>query len=279
MSISVTDDAEWSCVKCGRKYPVIDGIPSLVAEVHNERCQSRYDKEAASGDYSAQAVGYLSGKNQRTIQTLAYSMSGPLQGDSRILDVGCGHGSFSSSWAKTNRVVGVDISLPMLELAKRIGIEPYHADATSLPFSDGQFDLAVGIGVIEYITDPSLLLSELSRVIKPDGRIIISWPNAASIARKINRAVIRPIFRTGPSTHDLPILRSWKSVYEAGRELGLAVETIGLTFFPFTVTLLRSALGFLDCVMASNFVVKLRRAHDVTLEAHHGFEGCSRRIV
>jgi demethylmenaquinone methyltransferase/2-methoxy-6-polyprenyl-1,4-benzoquinol methylase len=85
----------------------------------------------------------------------------------------------------TGRVVGADFVVPMLELGrdKAAGIHPVGADALGLPFASRCFDgCTVGFG-IRNLADISAGLTEIARVLKPGGRLIVlefstptSWP-------------------------------------------------------------------------------------------------------
>src|SRR4030042_943650 len=107
----------------------------------------------------------------------------------RILDLGCGTGDLSIKLAKLapkdTEIIGLDYSLPMLELAKlkaeKAGVSErtgfIDGDAAHLPFPDGHFD-CVGISfAFRNLTYKNPLstphLAELKRVLKPGGRYVI----------------------------------------------------------------------------------------------------------
>ena len=97
----------------------------------------------------------------------------------RILDAGCGSGPLSAALsAKGAIMTGIDSSPAMLELARqRLGAtaELYVADLSKpLPFADGSFDDVVSSLVLHYLEDWSAPLAELRRVLKPEGRLILS---------------------------------------------------------------------------------------------------------
>lgn len=97
----------------------------------------------------------------------------------RVLDVGCGDGTLSdgiSKLAQVTEVTGIDISNTAIEIAKskyphvtyRVG------EVTNLPFASDAFDIVTAIEVVEHIYDTERMFQELSRVLKPNGRIIIT---------------------------------------------------------------------------------------------------------
>jgi ubiquinone/menaquinone biosynthesis C-methylase UbiE len=103
----------------------------------------------------------------------------------RVLDAGCGTGIFTSDiLASGARVVGLDISMPMLHLAGKKGEGyPLHliaGDMTQLPLADGVFDKTVSVTAIEFIEDAKAAFQELSRVTKRGGVIVVATLNNLS---------------------------------------------------------------------------------------------------
>jgi len=97
----------------------------------------------------------------------------------RALDVACGTGDFALELAARvapgGKVVGVDFSEPMLELAraKAPSLEFKAANALALPFGDDEFDAAtVGFGARNFSSLERGLL-EMARVVRPGGRVVV----------------------------------------------------------------------------------------------------------
>jgi len=99
----------------------------------------------------------------------------------RILEVGVGTGLSLPDYARANRVIGIDISEPMLRRAKtRIAAERLtHVqglavmDAERLAFPDSTFDVVVAQYVITAVPHPEATLDEFARVLKPGGEIVL----------------------------------------------------------------------------------------------------------
>jgi ubiquinone/menaquinone biosynthesis C-methylase UbiE len=86
----------------------------------------------------------------------------------RILDVGCGTGYFTRSFANEGyEVTGMDPDPAMLAYARahRAGNEAYIlGDGRRLPFSDGEFDYCISITALCFIPEERLALGEMARV-------------------------------------------------------------------------------------------------------------------
>ena len=102
----------------------------------------------------------------------------PLTGNERALDVGCGTGAFAYALAPlVGEVVGVDSSEGYLASAREHAPEGCRfviGDAESLDFPYGDFDLVGCLRVLHHVRRPELVVSELARVTRPGGRIVIA---------------------------------------------------------------------------------------------------------
>lgn len=102
--------------------------------------------------------------------------------NSSVLDIGCGSGHGSNTLAsKFKTVSGVDISPEAIEYAKKYwqlpNIDFRLGDSLNIPFPDNTFDVVVAFEVFEHLTDWRKFLTEIKRVLKPNGLVYISTPN------------------------------------------------------------------------------------------------------
>jgi len=97
----------------------------------------------------------------------------------RVLDVACGTGTNFRYLPSTAQLVGVDVSADMVEAARgelddlRRGGTVYRMDAADLAFPDDSFDTVVSALSTCTFPDPVAALSEMARVCRPDGRVLL----------------------------------------------------------------------------------------------------------
>jgi ubiquinone/menaquinone biosynthesis C-methylase UbiE len=116
-------------------------------------------------------------RNERSLTARALRLK---DGDV-VLDVACGPGNFTSAFARavapTGLAVGIDLSEPMLEHARRDNGHPRAAyvlgDATNLPFPDDSFDAVNCYAALYLIPEPYAAFDEMLRVVRPGGRLAI----------------------------------------------------------------------------------------------------------
>ena len=102
-----------------------------------------------------------------------------------ILDAGCGTGVFTFDILESgSRVVGLDISLPMLNRAgKKLHGLPFQrvlGDIAYLPFTESSFDKVVSVTALEFIEDAKGAVKELFRVTRRGGCIVVATLNNLS---------------------------------------------------------------------------------------------------
>src|SRR5947209_7170355 len=99
----------------------------------------------------------------------------------RVLDIGCGRGEFAAALARAGaRAVGVEVADAALAGARarhsRLDFRLVPIDGP-LPLDDNSFDLAWAGEVIEHVADTARWLSELRRVLRPRGRLLLTTPS------------------------------------------------------------------------------------------------------
>lgn len=129
--------------------PTIEQWQAGIDEIQQRRqtrsseCNFRYSK------YAEQAAGYFDLKG-------------------RVLDVGCGTGSWLSALPNITEYVGLDVS-PL----EKPGFEYIVGNAEHLPFGCSSFDGVLCYSVLQHVINPVKVLAEISRVLKPKGTLAL----------------------------------------------------------------------------------------------------------
>ena len=104
------------------------------------------------------------------------------QKELKILNVGCGPGRSSQYLTNFGQVTSVEYDKDCCEFAsERTGLEIINGSITELPFQDKSFDLVCAFDVIEHVEDDQLAVSEMKRVAKNDGVLLITVPAFMSL--------------------------------------------------------------------------------------------------
>ena len=105
----------------------------------------------------------------------------------RLLDVGCAEGRFAAELVRAGvTVVGVDVAREPLRRARArhadLDLRVVPADG-SWPLEDASFDVVWAGEVIEHVADTASFLSEVRRVLRPRGRLLLSTPDHGVLTR------------------------------------------------------------------------------------------------
>lgn len=147
------------------------------------------DYDSFAEEYSSENASSL--LNEYYERPAMLALAGDVSGRS-VLDAGCGSGPLSSALLHRGASVsGFDLSAEMLKIAAtRLGpgVELKVADlALPLPYADNSFDDVIASLVFHYVEDWSGPLSEMRRILRPGGRLILS----------VNHPLLHPLTHPG----------------------------------------------------------------------------------
>jgi arsenite methyltransferase len=135
-----------------------------------------YDSKAAKDTERSYLTPEIVRQRLQTLDAMA------LQPGEQVLDAGCGTGLLAEQMANsvggTGRMVGVDCSADMLEMARHrchdlTQVELVQGNVEQLGYESNRFDAASCIQTLLYVKQVETALQELHRVLKPHGRIAI----------------------------------------------------------------------------------------------------------
>lgn len=193
------------------------------------------DLEALPAAYEAWRRSALGQVTDALEQELILDLVGPPAGR-RILDVGCGDGMLALELARRGaEVVGVDASERMI-VAARERAKGQHCDvsfevarAEALPFAAASFDVVVAVTVLCFVEDATVALKEMTRILKPGGRVVVG-----ELGRYSSWAAVRRIKGwLGSSVWRRARLRSRSELERLAKGAGLGkVSVTGAVFYP-----------------------------------------------
>ena len=109
-------------------------------------------------------------RNEMAYRSELAAVKAVLPPGGRCLEIGVGTGRFA---APLGVEVGVEPAKAMAAIARKPGIKVLEAYAKDLPFEDESFDFVLKVTVLCFLADPFRALREATRVLKPEGHLII----------------------------------------------------------------------------------------------------------
>ena len=220
---------------------------------------NKYRTAGLTGAYARWRSTRLGQITDALEQQLLFEMLGSVNGKA-LLDVGCGDGDLALELAKRGAIVtGLDANPAMLTAARRrteaLGTPLcfIEGNAERLPLEKATFDFVVAVTLLCFVRDAERAVTEMARVLKPGGRLMIGelgrW-NLWAAQRRIRGWMGNPTWRA--------------ATFHTARELrGLAI-TAGLD-----VTEIRGAIHYPPCGIPAKLLapIDLRLGHNSTIGA------------
>ncbi len=165
----------------------------------------------------------------------------------RILDIGCGTGAMLDQLAPFGHVVGADFAEEALAFSRSRGSgHPLaRTDIRCLPFRSNSFDIVTAMDVVEHIDNDKAAMCEITRVLRPGGRVFVTVP----------------AYQFLWSDHDVALHHYRRYTTPAVKDL---FQRVGLRMDKLTY----SVTGLLPAAWAYRMLVKLLKPRDAEPKAH-----------
>jgi ubiquinone/menaquinone biosynthesis C-methylase UbiE/uncharacterized protein YbaR (Trm112 family) len=167
------------CSSCGRAFPIESGIARFLSARDNELCPlQKSELEARDNEYRAGLSAGIDAHYAPEFDAIRAAL-GDCRGLS-VVDAGCGVGKFHSAVRNADLFLGMDFSwegLIRFQKPKCSCTGLVQGDVSHMPLRDRVFDVALSCQVLSHLPTSELRaqhLRELARVLKPDGRLILT---------------------------------------------------------------------------------------------------------
>jgi dolichol-phosphate mannosyltransferase len=147
---------------------------------------------------------------------------GMAEGSTRILDIGCGSSRIIQSLPQA---VGMDMQLRKLRWLRAPGRQLVQASLMRLPFEDEAFDCVISSEVIEHIPREEISLTDMVRVLRPGGTLILGTPDYGRWIWRFLEGAYKRVFPQGYATEHINRYTR-RSLWKELEGLGLTVMDV-----------------------------------------------------
>ena len=205
----------------------LDLSPSIPSRVMSQVHSSDADNQAYYDDFSDWYERERGRDYHQMLDDLELRVCAPLAIGRHVLEVGCGTGLILGRLAQhADSAWGVDLSPGMVRVAKERGLKVVLGSTTDLPFADASFDLVCSFKVLAHVPNIGRALSEIARVTKPGGQMVLEFYNPLSLRYLVKRlAGPRPI---SEGRTEADVYTRWDAPHVLPRLLPPGVELEGL---------------------------------------------------
>jgi 2-polyprenyl-6-hydroxyphenyl methylase/3-demethylubiquinone-9 3-methyltransferase len=159
--------------------------------------------------------------------------------DAVLVDLGCGAGTLAPHVRRLGyRRIGVDLVSVSLRQAVGHGVTPVRADVHAVPLTGGCADVVSAGEILEHVADPSTVVKEACRLLRPGGLLVLDTINATALGRFVTVTVGERIPGGAPrGIHDPALFVPPELLIEACASAGVRLAVRGIR--PATWSMLR----------------------------------------
>ena len=162
----------------------------------------------------------------------------------KILDLGCGRGGIVERLGTAGKWMGIDPDWNSLKLHRRPVLLRCCADAKKLPIAKHSFDMVVSSWVMEHLSEPGHVFSEIVRVLRPGGHFFFLTPNVKHPIPRLShslinnlaaqRVLVQRLYNRVPvDTFSVQYrANTWESIDEFAARVGLQLVEVELVDDP-----------------------------------------------
>lgn len=188
-----------ACQLCGAASERLIATQNAYRVVRCERCSFVYVNPRPDSDTLARLyLKYLPDKMADPLAWDSYMrdifsnaaevISRHKPGKGRLIDIGCGYGFFLAEMKRRGgwQLQGMDVSSTAVGYAASQGFDVTQATLETAKLKDNAYDAVTMFYVLEHVTDPSGVLAEVKRILKPGGMLLLRVPHTTPIVEFLN---------------------------------------------------------------------------------------------
>ncbi len=170
------------CRGCGTLY--VSSLPTNESRMHYETGGYYNDENLVVPDFVI-----------RRLEEIVSSFA-PYRRTNKLLDIGCGAGTLLTVAKQAGwDAEGVEVSIPTVEYLRKRGLNVFPGELERANFPAGRFDVVTAGELIEHVPDPSSLVAEVARILRPGGIFWATTPHshgASGRVLKLRWSVVSP---------------------------------------------------------------------------------------
>lgn len=204
----------------------------------------------------------------------------------KILDIGCADGALAGPLVLHHEIWGVEISDYLCNEARKKGIKVVQTDIEEgLPMDSGIFDIVIAAEIIEHVVDTDFFLSECNRVLKMNGKLILSTPNINTLFSPFIMALFDyppPGSSRYRSHHVHDFTLSTLRIALTNNGFAMTRKKGVVFFIPFMtghLLKIRSVIADIFPRLSDEFIIKAQKDKNVTYDENMVIAGIQSRSV
>ena len=186
----------YHCNKCTNEYPfyIIDGLTIIdFNSLNMTKCECNRDGiTTCKIDLMHQLPTNLP-ENKTQVEgegRMEQLIEREIGTGNRVLDIGCAEGTYAHLFTHNNECYGYDQCAKRMLLNERNSIDKGYKtlllnNGISTPFPDDFFDVILCTEIIEHVLETRQFITEMNRILKNNGKLILSTPNLANFGNRI----------------------------------------------------------------------------------------------
>ncbi len=183
---------ERGCPACHNFNRVELGDKSSFQMLGCKGCGSIYSSHLPSSEESQDYDEYYTEENLKVPAFILNRLDEiiedfrPFFNHGKLLDIGFGAATLMDvARDKGWQVLGVEVSKPAIENARKLGFEVFHGDLSEAKYPDNYFDVITASEIIEHCQQPEILLNEVIRILRPGGLFWATTPSAKGLSYRL----------------------------------------------------------------------------------------------